>query len=244
MTNDVKSRWGQQMSETPLVLIPGLACTKALFSDQIAMLAGSRDVIIGDHMQHDTMPEIAAHILATAPNRFALAGLSMGGYISLEIIRQAPERVERLALLDTSARADTAEKIEQRNEALRLAAAGKFMTVCHATLDLSIAASRHGDAALKAAIIEMATDTGADVWAQQVRAIIGRADSVPLLPAISCPTLVVVGEEDELTPPVWAHEMADAIAGARLEVVADCGHMSSMEQPEMINGLLRDWLAM
>lgn len=231
------------MSNTPLVFIPGLACTGALFADQIAALAGSREVTIGDHMQHDTMPEIAAHILATAPDRFCLAGLSMGGYISLEIMRQAPERVERLALLDTSARADTVEKIEQRNDALRLAAAGKFMAVCHSTLDLSIAASRHGDAALKTAIIEMATDTGADVWAQQIRAIIGRKNSVPLLKEITCPTLVVVGDEDQLTPPEWAVEMADGIAGARLEVIADCGHMSSMERPDVVNGLLRDWLA-
>lgn len=232
------------MPNTPLVLIPGLACTEALFADQIKALAGSQEVIIGDHMQHGTMADIATHILSTAPARFALAGLSMGGYISLEIIRQAPERVERLALLDTSARADTPEKIEQRHEALRLAAAGKFMAVCHATLDLSIAQSRHGDRALKAEIIKMATDTGADVWARQVRAIIERRDSVPYLAEIACPTLVVVGEEDQLTPPDLAREMAAKIKRAQLEVIADCGHMSTMEQPEVVNGLLRDWLAM
>lgn len=232
------------MPNTPLVLIPGLACTEALFADQIKALAGSCEVIIGDHMQHGTMADIATHILSTTPARFALAGLSMGGYISLEIIRQAPERVERLALLDTSARADTPEKIEQRHEALRLAAAGKFMAVCHATLDLSIAQSRHGDRALKAEIIKMATDTGADVWARQVRAIIERRDSVPYLAEIACPTLVVVGEEDQLTPPDLAREMAAKIKRARLEVIADCGHMSTMEQPEVVNGLLRDWLAM
>lgn len=231
------------MSNTPLVLIPGLACTKALFSDQIAMLKGVRDVIVGDHSRHETMPEIAAHILATAPDKFALAGLSMGGYISLEIMRQAPERVERLALLDTSARADTAEKIALRQDVLKLAAAGKFMAVCHATLDLSIAASRHKDAALKTAIIEMSVETGAKVWARQINAIIGRENSVPLLADITCPTLVVVGEEDQLTPPEWAAEMADGIAGARLEMIADCGHMSSMEQPDVINGLLLDWLS-
>lgn len=232
------------MPNTPLVLIPGLACTEALFADQIKALAGSQEVIIGDHMQHGRMADIATHILSTAPARFALAGLSMGGYISLEIIRQAPERVERLALLDTSARADTPEKIEQRHEALRLAAAGKFMAVCHATLDLSIAQSRHGDRALKAEIIKMATDTGADVWARQVRAIIERRDSVPYLAEIASPTLVVVGEEDQLTPPDLAREMAAKIKRAQLEVIADCGHMSTMEQPEVVNGLLRDWLAM
>ena len=228
------------MPNFPLVLIPGLACTSDLFADQVAVLAQNRQVIIGDHMKHDTMAEI----LAGAPERFALAGLSMGGYISLEIVRQAPERVERLALLDTSARADTPEKVEQRQEALGLAAAGKFMAVCHSTLDLSIATSRHGDAELKAAIIEMAVDTGADVWARQVRAIIGRKGSVPLLAEIICPTLVVVGDEDQLTPPELAVEMANGIAGARLEMIADCGHMSTMEKPDQLTGLLQEWLLM
>ncbi len=231
------------MSNLPLVMIPGLACTAALFADQVPMLAQGREVIIGDHMQHDSMADIATHILATAPKRFALAGLSMGGYISLEIIRQAPERVERLALLDTSARADTADKSALRREALELVAAGKYMAVCRSTLDLSIAASRHGDATLKAAIIDMAVDTGADVWAMQTRAIIGRMDSVPMLGSITCPTLVVVGDEDQLTPPELAVEMAEGIADARLEVVADCGHMSTMEQPDIVTGLLQEWLA-
>lgn len=232
------------MPNTPLVLIPGLSCTKALFVDQIAVLSQGREVMIGDHMRHDSIPKIAASILAKAPSRFALAGLSMGGYISLEIIRQAPDRVLRLALLDTSARADTPDKIALRLDALALAAAGKYRAVCHSTLDLSIAASRHKDRALKAAIIDMALETGAEVWAQQTRAIMARADSVPLLSEIRCPTLVVVGDEDQLTPPELAVEMADAIAGARLQVIADCGHMSTMEKPDQLTGLLQEWLLM
>ncbi len=230
------------MPATPLLLIPGLACTDALFAAQIPALSQDRQVIIGDHMQHDSMADIAAHILANAPERFALAGLSMGGYLCFEIMRQAPERVERLALLDTSARADTPEKTALRHEALELAAAGKFMAVCHATLDLSIAKSRHNDTALKQAIIDMAVDTEPDVWAQQIHAIIGRADSVPMLGNITCPTLVVVGDEDELTPPELAREMAAGIPDAQLEVIKDCGHMSTMEKPDQLTGLLQDWL--
>ena len=230
------------MSRTPLLMIPGLACTKVLFSAQIPVLGRARQVIIGDHMVHDTMAGIAAHILKNAPERFALAGLSMGGYLCFEIMRQAPERVERLALLDTSARADSLEKTVLRNEALELAAAGKFMAVCHSTLELSIAKSRHNDTALKQAIIDMAVDTGPDVWAQQIRAIMGRANSVPMLGGIICPTLIVVGDEDQLTPPELAKEMAAGIPDARLEVVADCGHMSTMEKPDQLNGLLQEWL--
>jgi len=230
------------MPATPLLLIPGLACTDTLFAAQIPPLLQDRQVIIGDHMQHDSMADIAAHILASAPERFALAGLSMGGYLCFEIMRQAPERVERLALLDTSARADTPEKTALRREALELAAAGKYMAVCHATLDLSIAKSRHDDTTLKQAIIDMALDTGPDVWAQQIRAIIGRANSVPMLGNITCPTLVVVGDEDQLTPPELAREMAAGIPDAQLEVIKDCGHMSTMEKPDRLTRLLQEWL--
>jgi len=230
------------MPATPLLLIPGLACTGALFAAQIPVLGQGRQVIIGDHMQHDSIAGIAAHILATAPGRFALAGLSMGGYLCFEILRQAPERVERLALLDSSARADTPEKTAQRHEALELAAAGKFMAVCLSTLDLSLARSRHNDTALKQEIIDMAVETGPEVWAQQIRAIMGRKDSVPMLGCISCPTLVVVGAEDQLTPPDLANEMAAGIPDARLEVIPDCGHMSTMEKPDELTGLLQAWL--
>ena len=226
-----------------VLLIPGLACTAALFAAQIKALKASHQVIIADHTRHDNMEEIAAGILADAPERFALAGLSMGGYISLEIMRQAPQRVDRLALLDTSARADTPEKTALRQEALELAAAGKYLAVCHSTLDLSIAKSRHQDSALKQAIIDMALDTGVDAWAKQTRAIMGRPDSVGMLGKIKCPTLVVVGDEDQLTPPDLAAEMAEGITGAQLEVITDCGHMSSMERPDVVTKLLKDWLA-
>lgn len=230
------------MPKTPLVLVPGLACTAALFADQVPVIGRDREVIIAGHMRHDRMADIATAILAGAPERFALAGLSMGGYISLEIMRQAPERVERLALIDTSARADTVEKIALRQDALDLVAAGKYMAVCYSTLELSIAKSRHRDAALKAAIIDMAVDTGPDIWAQQTRAIIGRADSLPLLAEVTCPTLVVIGDEDQLTPMECAIEMAEGIPNAQFEVIADCGHMSSMERPDVVTGLLQNWL--
>lgn len=229
-------------TKIPLVMIPGLACTGALFAAQIPVLAQEREVIIADHAGYDRMQDIAADILAKAPPRFALAGLSMGGYISFEIMRQAPQRVERLCLMDTSARADMPEKTALREEALELVAAGKFMAVCHSTLNLSIAASRHEDDVLKQAIIGMAQDLGAQAWARQTRAIMGRVNSVPMLEGIICPTLVIVGDEDNLTPLDCAEEMAGGIAGARLEVISDCGHMSSMEQPDVLTKLLQEWL--
>ncbi len=227
----------------PLLLIPGLACTKALFSHQIKALEEDYEIVVGDHTGHDSLGAIANSILNKAPERFALAGLSMGGYLSYEILRQAPERVERLALLDTSARGDLIEKVDQRRAAIRLAKVGRFDQVCRATLDLSIAKSRRNDFELKREITDMAMDMGVEKWILQVNALMGRSSSVALLPYIKCPTLVVVGDEDQLTPRDCAVEMAENIPGARLEVVADCGHMSTMERPDKVTALLRDWLA-
>ena len=227
----------------PLLLIPGLACTNALFAHQIKALEGDYEIVVGDHTGHDSLGAIANSILSNAPRRFALAGLSMGGYLSFEILRQAPERVKRLALLDTSARGDLIEKVEQRRAAIRMAEAGKFEQVCRATLDLSIAKSRRNDFELKREITDMAMDMGIVQWIGQMNALMGRSSSVALLPYIKCPTLVVVGDEDQLTPRDCAVEMAETIPGARLEVVADCGHMSTMERPDEVTELLREWLA-
>lgn len=227
----------------PLLLIPGLACTKVLFSHQIKALEEDYEIIVGDHTGHDSLGAIAGSILKNAPERFALAGLSMGGYLSFEILRQAPERVERLALLDTSARGDLIEKVDQRRAEIRLAEVGKFEQVCRATLDRSIAKSRLSDFELKREITDMAMDMGVKKWILQMNALMGRSSSVALLSYIKCPTLVVVGDEDQLTPRDCAVEMAGTIPGARLEVIADCGHMSTMERPDEVTALLREWLA-
>ncbi|HHB80448.1 MAG TPA: alpha/beta fold hydrolase [Aliiroseovarius sp.] len=227
----------------PLLLIPGLACTGALFSAQIAALKSARAVLVADHAAHDSMGAIAEAILAEAPARFHLAGLSMGGYIALEIMRQAPERVGRLCLMDTSARADTPEKTTLRREALAEVAAGRYLEMSRVGLPLTIAASRGGDDALAEAIMQQARDTGSEVWTRQTHAIMGRVDSRPDLPAIKAQTLVIVGDEDQVTPPDHAEEMARLIPDARLEVIGDCGHMSSMERPEQVTALLQEWLA-
>ncbi len=227
----------------PLLMIPGLACTEALFAAQRAALGQTRPVLVAAVDGGDSMAAMARAILATAPPRFHLAGLSMGGYIAFEILRQAPERVARLCLMDTSARADTPEKTVLREAALAEVEAGRYLQMSAESLPLSIAASRAGDTALRDAILDMARETGAALWTQQMRAIMGRPDSRPDLPGISARTLVIVGDEDQLTPPDHAREMAAAIPDARLEVIADCGHMSTMERPEVVNRLLADWLA-
>ncbi len=227
----------------PLLLLPGLACTADLFADQLATLGADFQISVADPTGFATIEDLAGAILKDAPGEFALAGLSMGGYLAFEIIRQAPERVLRLALLDTNARADTAEKYMLRQDALALVRQGKLDLMTRTTMDLSIAPSRHSDQGLKNRILKMAQDIGPQDWIRQTHAIMGRPDSRPMLSRISCPTIVVVGEQDQLTPPDQAREMAGLIPGAVLHVLADCGHMSTMEQPDQVNRLLSGWLA-
>ncbi len=188
------------------------------------------------------MDAIAERILAAAPPRFALAGLSMGGYIALAITRRAPQRVGRLALLDTAARPETPEQTARRQPQMALAESGRFDEVPALQFPLLVHRDRHGDQALMQQVRMMAEETGAEAFVRQQRAIIARADARPLLPAIGCPTMVLVGDGDALTPPPLAQEIAAAIPGARLVVVPACGHLSTMEQPEAVNRALGEWL--
>jgi pimeloyl-ACP methyl ester carboxylesterase len=229
-------------AKTNLVLVPGLLCTRALWEPQIAALGDIADIAVADHMRHDTMDAIARSILAAAPERFALAGLSMGGYISYEILRQAPQRVTRLALLDTGCRADPPERKEQRlrrNELARREGAG---AVQDELMPLLIHKDRLGDKAFTGLIRQMAVDTGTEALVRQHAALMGRPDSRPFLASIKCPALVLVGQEDALTPVDIAQEIAVGIPGAQLEIIPDCGHLSTMERPEAVNRALRAWL--
>jgi pimeloyl-ACP methyl ester carboxylesterase len=188
------------------------------------------------------METIAASILAAAPPRFALVGLSMGGYLALTIMRMAPERVAKLALLDTSARPDRPEQTERRHAQIALAQAGRFGEVVDALFPIFVHRSRHDDAELRRIVRLMAEETGPQAFERQQRAIMARPDARPLLASIRCPTLVLVGEGDELTPPALSQEIADGIAAARLVVVPQCGHLSTLEQPDAVNRALSGWM--
>ncbi|HEU0058939.1 MAG TPA: alpha/beta fold hydrolase [Hyphomicrobiaceae bacterium] len=225
-----------------LVLIPGLLCSPALWVPQIRALSDIADITVADHTRHDSMREIAKAILAAAPPRFALAGLSMGGYVAYEIIRQAAERVTRLALLDTGARADAPERREGRLRLMALAEQEGAASAQRELLPLLIHTDRLEDKPLVEVVLQMAIDTGLAAFKRQQTAIMARPDNRPLLPTISCPSLVLVGREDALTPPSMAQEIADGIPRARLQIIADCGHLSTLERPQAVNEAMRAWL--
>lgn len=219
----------------PSVLVPGLGCSARLYAAQIPVLWRFGPVQVANHTEDDTIAGVARRILANAPPRFALFGLSMGGYTAFEIMRQAPDRVARLALLDTSARADTPEQLARRDKAIAGIEAGQYLEALDGLWPLLVAEARHADLTLKGEVVRMAEDVGAEAYVRQLRAIKGRPDSRGDLKDIRCPTLVLVGEHDALTPPALADEMAAGIAGARLVKLRDCGHMSTMERPEAVS---------
>jgi pimeloyl-ACP methyl ester carboxylesterase len=226
---------------TPIVLVPGLNCSPRLYAGQIPALWRLGPVQVADHTRSDSMEAIAASVLAAAPLRFHLVGLSMGGYIAFEIVRQAAERVLKLALLDTSARADLPEQSQRRRGMIKLAEEGRFGEINDILWPLLVHPSRQSYRALRAVVDAMAAETGPEAFVRQQTAIMARQDSRPNLPAIQKKTLVVVGEADQITPPNLSHEIANGIPGARLEVVAGCGHLTTLERPEVMARLLVDF---
>lgn len=232
------------MNKLPLVLVPGLLCDAQLWQPQVASLGDIADIWIANHTRSDTMAAVARDVLAEAPfARFALAGLSMGGYIAFELMRQAPQRVSRLALLDTAAGADLPEQTRRRMDFIALAERGKFLGITDMLLPLLIHPSRSGESALTNVIKSMAKNVGKEAFVRQQRAIMSRADSAGLLGAIDCPTLVLCGRQDALTPLARHEEIAAGIKLARLEIIENCGHLSTLERPAEVNAALRRWLS-
>lgn len=227
---------------TPLVLVPGLLCSARLYAAQIEAVWPHGQVTVADHRRDDTMEAIAARILKDAPPRFALAGLSMGGYIAFAIMRLAPERVVKLALLDTSARPDLPEQRANREKYITMAQEGKLDDVVDMLMPKFLCHKSMKDEGLKKVVREMAHDTGPDAFVRQQRALMSRQDSRSLLSKIDCPTLVLVGEGDELTPLGLAQEMHANIGGSRLVVVPACGHLPTIEKPDEVNTAIIEWL--
>ncbi|MBM3488767.1 MAG: alpha/beta fold hydrolase [Alphaproteobacteria bacterium] len=226
----------------PLVLLPGLLCDAALWRPQIDGLSDVADCVVADLTQRGSMADFAEHVLATAPPRFALAGLSMGGYVAQEVCRRAPDRVIRLAVLDTSARADTSEQSTRRRGLIELAQKGNFKGVTPRLLPLLIHPDRLDDAALTETVMGMAERVGMAAFLRQQQAILTRVDGRADLSRIGCPTLVLCGRQDALTPLVRSEEIAGLVPRATLAVIEDCGHLSTLERPEPVNAALRRWL--
>ena len=225
----------------PIVFLPGLICDQRLWRDVIDGMSGSIAPMVADLRLDDTIAAMAARTLAAAPPRFALAGLSMGGYVALEIMRRAPDRVTHLALFDTSARADTEERRETRRKGIAMIGEGKFIGVSRGLLGQLIA-PHHLGTPLAEEVQAMSERVGPEVYIRQQRAIMNRIDSVPFLKDIAVPTLVGVGALDKMTPPELAEEMAGNIPGAKPVQFPDAAHLPTMENPGPVVEAMRAWL--
>lgn len=226
-----------------LLLFPGLLCGARLWRDQVAALSVSVHCIVADCTQDDTLDDMVRRALTAMPDRFAVAGLSMGGYAALALMRLAAQRVTGLCLMDTSARPDTPEQALRRRGLMALVARGnRFKGVTPRLLPLLLHPDRLGDQAICNEVMAMADRVGPAAYLRQQAAIVARPDSRPELARIAVPTLVAVGTGDQLTPPHLAVEIAELMPGAKLHVVEGAGHLLPMERPATATDLMREWL--
>ncbi|WP_421904790.1 alpha/beta fold hydrolase [Mameliella sp.] len=227
---------------TPLVLLPGMMCDARLFAPQIAALSGRRTVQCAPIGAHDTMSDLAAEVLAHAPPRFALAGLSMGGIVAMEVLRQAPDRVVGLALLDTNPKAELEEVRARRVPQMDKVREGRLDAVMRDEMKPNYLTDGPHRSEILDLCMDMALSLGAKVFLNQSRALAGRPDQQETLGAYDGPALVLCGRDDALCP-VARHElMHDLIAGSALRVIENAGHLPTLEQPEETGAALAAWL--
>lgn len=226
----------------PLLLIAGLLDDAELWQHQTRHLRDICHPIVVDNSRDTTMRALAERVLDTVSGPFAVAGMSMGGYAALEVIRLAPERVTGLGLVNTSARADDEIKKRWRQVQIEQAISGDFDMLLEKSVPTVVHDSKQADTTLMNAIFAMCRRTGADAYVRQQQTIMTRVDSRADLSAIRCPTLIVVGREDTLTPLALSEEMATSIPNATLGLIEQCGHYSPMEHPQAVTALMRLWL--
>lgn len=224
-----------------LILIPGLAGDTAMWQAQLAALPAEWNAVVTDvHMRHDSIPAMAQALLVEHEGPLVLCGASMGGMIAMEAARQAPQRIRGLALLGTTAQPESDVMRRLREAAIELFAQDRVAEV----IGPNVAFAFHPDnaPALAPAYLEFVLRAGAGQLIRQNRAVTGRPDARAHLPAVRCPTLVLCGDADRLAPPECSREIADLVPDAQLVMVQDCGHMLTMERPEVVNATLTAWL--
>lgn len=231
------------MPATHVILLPGMMCDERQWAAQ--QDAFGVPTTVADLSRGDSFSEMSAELLRNAPPTFALAGLSMGGILAFELWRQAPERISHLALLDTNPGLDDPQKSSRRLKQIEVVLDGGLRSLAIDSLKpFYLAEKNRDDDDLLNVILDMALDLGPEVFKRQSTALINRADSVPTLATITCPTALICGREDALCPIDYHECMAAEISGATLTIIDECGHLSSMEQPDVVTGELRRLFAL
>jgi pimeloyl-ACP methyl ester carboxylesterase len=226
-----------------LVLLPGLAGDAVMWREQLIALADPwRPQVADVNSHHDSIEAMAAALLAQHTGDLVLCGASMGGIVAMEVARQAPRRIRALALLGTNARPETADMRALREGAIELFAQGQVREVIEPNVALAFHPDQAQDPTLTSAYLEFVLRAGAGQLIRQNRAIMARPDARTYLPQLRCPVLVMCGDADQLTPPECSHEIAALVPGAQLVMVPRCGHMLTMEKPDVVNDTLLAWL--
>lgn len=226
----------------PLVLLPGMMCDARIFAPQINALSRERAVMVAPITQGERVEEIASNILDQLPLRFALAGLSMGGIVAMEVLRRAPERVSRLCMMDTNPLAETPAEAASREPMIVGVRAGRLEEVMRQAMRPDFLAPGAGRMPVLNTVYAMAADLGPEVFINQSRALQRRRDQQSTLRKCKVPTLILCGAHDRLTPVKRHSFMAELMPAARLEVIEDAGHLPPLETPDATTAALRDWL--
>jgi pimeloyl-ACP methyl ester carboxylesterase len=230
-------------SATPLLLLPGLICDARIWAPQVGALRASREVhAIDGYGEADSLGAMAEAVLAAAPDRFALAGHSMGGRVALEVIRRAPERVERLALISTGTHLPKPKEAEGRFKLLERGVEQGMDALIDAWLPPMVWEPNRTIPGLMDSMARMCADMGLDSYERQIRALLARPEVESLLATIACPTLVATGRHDSWASPAQHEGISAAIKGARLEIIEESGHMLPLERPDAMTDALERWL--
>jgi len=224
-----------------LIFLPGLLCDERLFEAQVRALSDVARSCVAK-LDQPSVQAMAAHVLATAPDRFSLVGLSMGGYVAQEILCQAPERVERLALMSTTARSDAPAQTKMRRDLIKLTQQGRFEQVLPRLLPNLISRGHKHDQGLRAVLVDMAMTVGPEVFIAQQQAIMSRPNRIGDLSNMRVKTAVICGDDDELTPIDRHQEICDGLQNADLIVIPGSGHLATLEAPKATTAALRAWL--
>ncbi|GIO20267.1 hydrolase [Oceanobacillus oncorhynchi subsp. incaldanensis] len=226
----------------PLLLLPGTLCNEKLWEHQIAYLEDIASITVGDLTQNNTIEGMASSVLDKAPEKFALAGLSLGGMVAIEMMRQAPERVTQLALLDTNPRPPTDAQIETWHKFIRISKEGDFISITKDYLMPGLLRQANQGTPLVQTVINMAEEVGANAMERQMTALMHRPDAFEVLPTIQCSVSVMVGDEDNVCPIEMSNELIREIPNSYLTIIKDAGHLSSLENPLEVSRTMRQWL--
>ena len=230
------------MSAEPIVFLPGMMCDARLFAPQLDSLSRERAIMVAPMTLGERIEEIASNVLMSAPAKFALAGLSMGGIVAMEVIRRAPDRVTRLCLMDTNPMSETPQRAAEREPQIVGAKSGRLAEIMRDEMKPNYLAPGPYRTEILALVMDMAEGLGPEVFVRQSRALQRRRDQQSTLRKIKCPTLVLCGEQDTLCPPKRHEFMAELIPYAQLCVIRDAGHLPTLEQPEVVIQVMREWL--